>query len=226
MSELRVMTCNVRSRLGDVDVLTAVVRECAPDVLLVQGAPRLARWRSKRAALARRSGLVVATADRPGGVCVMTSLRVDVEATSFAVLPTAPRRPQQAVAGATVRRDGARWYVASVQLGADRQESTAALGALSAAIEAASRGAAVGPAGAVPAVVGGGIPRGLDRLAGAGSIRGLQDCLADDSGNRGAGTLLAAASVEVVSAAVLDVPGSARDSGPRPVLAVLRQARV
>jgi hypothetical protein len=48
-------------------------------------APRYQRWRSKRAALARELGLVVTTADRVGGMFVASSLRVDVQDTSFAL---------------------------------------------------------------------------------------------------------------------------------------------
>src|ERR1700685_3658745 len=85
--DLRVMTYNVRSLRDDVDALASVVRSCAPDVLLVQEAPRFLRWRSKRAARARRCGLVVATADRPGGLCIITALRADIVDTSFSLLP-------------------------------------------------------------------------------------------------------------------------------------------
>src|SRR3954447_8573050 len=97
MAELRLLTYNVRSLRDDADAVAAVIRACEPDVVAVQEAPRHLRWRSKRAALARRSGLLVATADRPGGLMLMTTLAVKVVSTRFAVLPKSPDLHQRAV---------------------------------------------------------------------------------------------------------------------------------
>lgn len=130
MAELRLLTYNVRSLRDDRDAVARVVRGCAPDVVCVQEAPRFLRWRSKRAALARLSGLVVGTADRPGGLMVMTSLRTRVLDTSFTLLPKAPRLHQRAVCAALVEVDGARWAVASVHLSLDDAERVAHLPAL------------------------------------------------------------------------------------------------
>jgi hypothetical protein len=60
-----------------------VVATNKPDVVAITGAPRYARWRSKRAKIARQLGLVVATADRVGGMFVATTLRVDIDEISF-----------------------------------------------------------------------------------------------------------------------------------------------
>jgi endonuclease/exonuclease/phosphatase family metal-dependent hydrolase len=46
VSELRVLTWNVRSLRDDVEAIGEVVRGCEPDVVAVQEAPRFARWRS------------------------------------------------------------------------------------------------------------------------------------------------------------------------------------
>lgn len=61
----------------------AIVSGSKPDVVAITGAPRYQRWRSKRAKIARQLGLVVATADRVGGMFLATSLRVDIEEASF-----------------------------------------------------------------------------------------------------------------------------------------------
>jgi endonuclease/exonuclease/phosphatase family metal-dependent hydrolase len=122
MAELRLLTYNVRSLRDDVDAVAEVIRSCAPDVVCVQEAPRMLRWRSKRAALARKSGLVVATADRPGGLMVMTSLAVKVVSTRFTLLPKTPDLHQRAVAMAEVELGGCRWAIASVHLGVDADE--------------------------------------------------------------------------------------------------------
>ncbi len=76
-SPLRVMTWNVRSLRDDRDAVVRVIRAFAPDVVLLQEAPRFLRARSKLAALARRSELVVAEGAGVE-VAVLTSMRVDV----------------------------------------------------------------------------------------------------------------------------------------------------
>lgn len=122
MAELRLLTYNVRSLRDDVDAVAEVIRSCAPDVVCVQEAPRMLRWRSKRAALARRSGLVVATADRPGGLMLMTSLAVKVMSTRFTLLPKTRDLHQRAVAMAELELGGRRWAIACVHLGVDAEE--------------------------------------------------------------------------------------------------------
>ena len=109
MAELRLLTYNVRSLRDDAEAVAAVIRACEPDVVCVQEAPRMLRWRSKRAALARKSGLVVATANRPGGLMLMTSLAVKVISTRFTLLPKSPDLHQRAVAQADVELRGSRW---------------------------------------------------------------------------------------------------------------------
>ena len=122
MAELRLLTYNVRSLRDDADAVAAVIRACEPDVVCVQEAPRKLRWRSKRAALARKSGLVVATANRPGGLMVMTSLAVKVVSTRFTLLPKSPNLHQRAVELAHVELRGSRWSIACVHLGVDADE--------------------------------------------------------------------------------------------------------
>src|SRR4051794_12223041 len=96
MAELRLLSYNVRSLRDDPVAVAAVIRACEPDVVAVQEAPRFLRWRSKRAAMARRCGMVVATADRPGGLVLMTTVGADIEQTGFALLPKTPRLHQRA----------------------------------------------------------------------------------------------------------------------------------
>jgi endonuclease/exonuclease/phosphatase family metal-dependent hydrolase len=116
VAELRLLTYNVRSLRDDADAAADVIRGCAVDVVAVQEAPRFLRWRSKRAALARKSGLVVASAHRPGGLTVLTSLRARVVDTSFALLPKTPKLHQRAVCGVLLEIAGDRWAVMSVHL--------------------------------------------------------------------------------------------------------------
>lgn len=225
-AELRVMTYNVRSLRDDVDALGSVVQSCAPDVLLVQEAPRFLRWRSKRAALARRCGLVVATADRPGGLCIMTALRVDIFDTSFSLLPKTSGRHQRALVSATVAFGGVRWRVVSVHLSTDPAERQRHLPALWSALPSNA---------STPLIVGGDLneePSGpvFSELAGR-----LQDCFAVAGSGAGATSpalspvrrldaILAAPSLTVVSGETVGVAGVEAASDHRPVLAVLRQS--
>jgi endonuclease/exonuclease/phosphatase family metal-dependent hydrolase len=225
-ADLRVMTYNVRSLRDDIDALASVVRDCAPDVLLVQEAPRFLRWRSKRAALARRCGLVVATADRPGGLCVMTALRVAVVDTSFSLLPKTSGHHQRAVSGATLAFGGMQWRVMSVHMSTDATEREQHLPALRALLSAE---------GDVPLIVGGDInedPGGVlfgelsgqlqDAFAVAGSGPGLTSPATSPA--RRLDAIFASDRLEVVSCEAVEAAGVVAASDHRPVLAVLRQS--
>jgi hypothetical protein len=82
-AELRVMSLDARAIDRDPDAARVAVASRDADVVAIINAPRYLRWRSKRAKLARQLGMVVATADRPGGMFVVTSLRADIVGTSF-----------------------------------------------------------------------------------------------------------------------------------------------
>jgi endonuclease/exonuclease/phosphatase family metal-dependent hydrolase len=224
-AELRVMTYNVRSLRDDVEALAMVVHEQAPDVLLVQEAPRFLRWRSKRAALARQCGLVVATADRPGGLCVMTALRVDVLGTSFALLPKTSGRHQRAIVSATVASDGAQWRLVSVHFSTDREERQHHLPAVWSALSVDST---------VPIVVGGDINEPPDGPAFREIAGRLQDCFAvvgagdgmtspAASPARRIDAIFADPALSVISCEAVESAGVATASDHRPVIAVLRQ---
>ncbi len=76
---VRVVSYNVHSLRDDLSALSAVVRGLAPDVLIVQEAPRRWRWRTKCADLAASFGMVMAVGGMPSlGNVIMTSLRVRV----------------------------------------------------------------------------------------------------------------------------------------------------
>ena len=67
MTDLRVLTYNVRSMRDDRDALGRVLRAAEPDVVLIQESPRFLRWRSLCAELARRGNLVVVGGGRYAG---------------------------------------------------------------------------------------------------------------------------------------------------------------
>ncbi|NUT44206.1 MAG: endonuclease/exonuclease/phosphatase, partial [Thermoactinospora sp.] len=61
-----------------VPALGRVIAALRADLVCVQEAPRFARWRVKRRALADAGGLRVVTPGRAGGVCVLAGPRVSV----------------------------------------------------------------------------------------------------------------------------------------------------
>lgn len=134
MSELRVMAVDLAAFSGDAEALSAAVRAAEPDAVAVFGAPRFLRWRSKRAALARRCGLVVATADRPGATFVMSSLRAAVVGESFALLPLSPGGRRRSVVSVLLDTGGARWRLAAFRLGRDAGERASHTPAVTAAL--------------------------------------------------------------------------------------------
>lgn len=149
MGELRLLSYNVRSLRDDAAAVAAVIAACRPDVAVIQEAPRFLRWRSKRAALARQAGLLVATADRPGGLLVLTTLAVRVRRTSFALLPKSPRLHQRAVCIADLELGGDAWRVASLHYSLDPDERQRHLPSVWAAVDAESDGAPLVLAGDV-----------------------------------------------------------------------------
>src|ERR1700722_15875969 len=102
-TELRVLSYNVRSLRDDAQAVSTVIRSCNPDVVCVQEAPRFLRWRSKCAALARESGLVVVTGGRPAGaMLLLAALQVRVLEVADVLLSRKRGLHQRGVALATL----------------------------------------------------------------------------------------------------------------------------
>ncbi|MEU8270742.1 endonuclease/exonuclease/phosphatase family protein [Sphaerisporangium sp. NPDC049002] len=113
---IRVGTYNVRSMYDDNAALARVIRAMAPDVLCVQEAPRLLRWRSRRAELARSSGLRVVAGRRWGGVAVLAAPGTRVIHAEGHLLRPFMGLERRGVAIAVAECEGARITVASVHL--------------------------------------------------------------------------------------------------------------
>ncbi|MYS71216.1 endonuclease [Streptomyces sp. SID5926] len=114
---IRVLSYNIRSLRDDTDALARVIKACAPDLVLLQEAPRFFRWRKKITRLAAAADLVLlsggATAAGPALLC---SLRATVERTADVLLPLTPGRHRRGLATAVVRFGGARIGVLSSHL--------------------------------------------------------------------------------------------------------------
>ncbi|MEU6401754.1 endonuclease/exonuclease/phosphatase family protein [Streptomyces sp. NPDC046985] len=128
---VRVLSYNIRSMRDDTDALARVIRACAPDLVLLQEAPRFFRWRKKLARLAAASDLVVLTGGATAaGPAVLCSMRAVVERTEDVLLPLTPGLHRRGFATAVVRFGGARLGVLSCHLSLDGDERRAQGGLL------------------------------------------------------------------------------------------------
>jgi endonuclease/exonuclease/phosphatase family metal-dependent hydrolase len=120
---LRVLSYNIRSMRDDTDALAGVIRACAPDLVLLQEAPRFFRWRKKLARLAAASGQVILTGGATAaGPAVLCSLRATVERTEDVLLPLTPGLHRRGFATAVVRFGSARLGVISCHLSLQKDE--------------------------------------------------------------------------------------------------------
>ena len=120
---LRVLSYNVHGLKDDRAALTGLVRELAPDVVIVQEAPRRFRWRHKCAALADDFGMVVAAGGLPSlGNLLLVSLRVRVHETWCVRYPLTPGRHLRGAAFARGSVRGATFTVSGSHLATDPVE--------------------------------------------------------------------------------------------------------
>lgn len=120
---IRVLSYNIRSMRDDTDALARVITACAPDLVLVQEAPRFFRWRKKLARLAAASGQVILTGGATAaGPAILCGLRATVERTEDVLLPLTPGLHRRGFATAVVRFGGARLGVISCHLSLQRDE--------------------------------------------------------------------------------------------------------
>lgn len=117
MTVLRLLSYNVRSLRDDADAVARIIRDAQPQVVAIQEAPRLFRWRSKCAALARRSGLVIVTGGRPAAAnLLLCTLAVDVLSSANVLFSRDSRLHQRGTALAVLGYRGARLALAGIHL--------------------------------------------------------------------------------------------------------------
>jgi endonuclease/exonuclease/phosphatase family metal-dependent hydrolase len=120
---LRVLSYNVHGLRDDRAALTGLVRDLAPDVVVVQEAPRRVRWRTRCASLADDFGMVVAAGGLPSlGNLLLVSLRVKVHEQWSLRYPLTPGRHLRGAAFARCSVRGARFTVSGSHLATDAQE--------------------------------------------------------------------------------------------------------
>ncbi|HCA87512.1 MAG TPA: endonuclease [Streptomyces sp.] len=233
---IRVLSYNIRSMRDDEAALARVIRACAPDLALIQEAPRFFRWRKAVTRLARAAELVYVTGGAPAtGPLVLSSLRAHVEHTEDVLLPRTPGLHRRGLATAVVRIGGARLGVVSCHLSLAAAERHAQAGLLLDRLDRLDRQAPEVPY----AVVGG----DLNERPGGRSFRRLTGRLQDARAVRPWGgeltstpgdphqridAILATEGVEVLGCGVPDgLPGITRAdllaaTDHLPVLAALR----
>ncbi len=120
---LRVLSYNVHGLRDDRAALTGLVRDLAPDVVVVQEAPRRFRWRHKCAALASDFDMVVAAGGLPSlGNLILVTLRVRVHEAWSLRYPLTPGRHLRGAAFARCSVRGARFTVSGSHLATDARE--------------------------------------------------------------------------------------------------------
>jgi endonuclease/exonuclease/phosphatase family metal-dependent hydrolase len=105
MTTLTVLTYNVRGLRDDLGALVRVVRGSGAQLVYVQEAPKVVRWRARAAELARRCGMVVVTGGRTAaGNLLLSDIAVTVHRTRDVLLPLGypPRRELPQRRGATL----------------------------------------------------------------------------------------------------------------------------
>ena len=120
---LRVVSYNVHGLKDDRAGLVALIRDLAPDVLIVQEAPRRFRWRHRCAALADDVGMVTAAGGLPAlGNLLLVSLRVAVHETWCVRFPLTPGRHLRGAAFARCSVRGGRFTISGSHLATDATE--------------------------------------------------------------------------------------------------------
>jgi endonuclease/exonuclease/phosphatase family metal-dependent hydrolase len=217
---LRVVSYNTHSQRDDTAALAAVVREAAPDVVIVQEAPRRFRWRQKSAALAESFGLVVAAGGLPSlGNLLLTSLRVRVLDTRCQRFPLTPGRHLRGAAFADCASRRARFTLAGSHLSTDPLERPAQAAAFKRELAAAE----------LPVVAGADLNEGPDGAAWRTVGDGLTDtAVAADRADRHTyssanprrriDAVFVDPRISVVGYDVVDTPQTRRASDHFPVL--------
>jgi endonuclease/exonuclease/phosphatase family metal-dependent hydrolase len=122
-AEIRLLTYNVRSLRDDEHAVADIIRCNAPDIVCVQEAPRLIRWRSRCARLARLSGLLVVTGGRlAAGNLILASLRTQVIHTEDVRFPRTGWLHRRGLALAVLDMAGIRIGVVGLHFGLDASE--------------------------------------------------------------------------------------------------------
>jgi endonuclease/exonuclease/phosphatase family metal-dependent hydrolase len=221
---LRLLTYNVRSLRDDGIAVARVIRDCQPDVVCIQEAPRFLRWRSQAAGLARRSGLVVVGGGRPAGAnLLLSSLGVDVERTWDIALSQDAGLHHRGAAVALMSVRGARFAVAGTHLDLRESARVRHVDEIEAALESVLAGEVVPTilAGDINDVAGSATWAALTRARRDAGAESDQPTFPAVEPRRRIDGIFVSQQVQVISCQLLDSPDVRAASDHRPVLAEL-----
>lgn len=215
---LRVMSYNVQGLKGDRAALVDVVREAAPDVLVVQEAPRRLRWRTRNAQLAHDVDLVYVSGGAPSlGNVLLSDLAVRPYGTWELRYPLTPGRHMRGAAFARCTAGGAAFTLVGSQLATEADERPGQAELLKKALSDTD----------APVIFAG----GLNETSGGAAWRMLADGLVDAAGTDATATYPATGQrldaifvdprVTVTSYRVIDTPTARRASGHLPLVVEL-----
>ncbi|GAA2612909.1 endonuclease/exonuclease/phosphatase family protein [Dactylosporangium fulvum] len=123
MTKVRVLSYNLHSLRDDRRALASVVREVAPDVAILQEAPRRFRWRQKSADLARDFDLVIGGGGLPSlGNLILTNLRVRAVENWNVQYPLTPGRHMRGAAFVRCRVGRSTFVAVGSHLSTDANE--------------------------------------------------------------------------------------------------------
>ncbi|MEU7869773.1 endonuclease/exonuclease/phosphatase family protein [Dactylosporangium sp. NPDC049140] len=136
MTKIRVLSYNLHGLKDDRRALAEVVREAAPDIAILQEAPRRFRWRQKSANLAREFELVIGGGGLPAlGNLILTNLRVRTVAEWNVRYPLTPGRHMRGAVFVRCRVGRATFVAAGSHLSTDTAERPAQAELLKARME-------------------------------------------------------------------------------------------
>lgn len=218
MTTLRVLSYNVRSLRDDPAAVARVIRAAAPDVVCVQEAPKWWRWRSRCAALARESGLLVIGGGLPAGHnLLLCSVAVDISASDDVLLSRRFGFHQRGLATAVCSLGGSRFRLAGTHLDLDAAERRRHVEEIFAGLGDSSR----------PVILGADVNEPPGSPTWAALAARLPECGAAGGTYPAAGAerridgIFASRDIGVRAAVVLDSPDVRLGSDHRPVLAEL-----
>ncbi|GAA0728182.1 endonuclease/exonuclease/phosphatase family protein [Dactylosporangium roseum] len=170
MTKVRVLSYNLHSLRDDRRALASIVREIAPDVAILQEAPRRFRWRQKSADLARDFDLVVGGGGLPSlGNLILTNLRVRTVENWNVRYPLTPGRHMRGAAFVRCRIGRSTFVAVGSHLSTDANERPHQAALLKKYLDEVAE----------PVVFGG----DLNENSGGAAWRMLADGLADTAGD-------------------------------------------
>jgi endonuclease/exonuclease/phosphatase family metal-dependent hydrolase len=202
-SDVRVLCYDVDGLRGDRVAMDAMVRELAPDLVIVQGAPRRIRWRTRNADLADRFGLVYAGGGEPSlGNLVLVGIRVSVYEVRYVRFPLVPGQLFRGAILARCSVAGSCIAVAGSQLATEPRERRAQAATLAGVLSDVDD----------PVILGADVNEGATDLLADGRV----------AGSAGRATIIVDQGIKVRECHVVDTALARRASRHLPMVADLR----